>query len=77
MKKGASYILGVIIGLTLAISDAMISYADTAPIEDEIGFEIISWDKFIFKTIIYVVIGLSVGVTIQFVVKKLYNNRKK
>lgn len=63
-------------GVLFSLSDAMISYADTAPIEDEIGFEIISWDKFIFKTIIYAVIGLSVGVTIQFILKRLAFNIK-
>lgn len=63
-------------GVLFSLLDAMVGYADTAPVDDSFGFEIISWDKFIFKTIIYAVIGLSVGVTIQFVVKRLAFNIK-
>jgi hypothetical protein len=71
IEKNLISIIGVMLGLFLSLLEAMIQYADTAPIEDDIGFEILSWDKFIFKTIIYVLIGLTTGLIIQFSIKKI------
>lgn len=60
-----------LIGILYSLFDAMLSYADTAAIDDNFGIEILSWDKFIFKTIIYMVIGFVIGFIIQFGLRKI------
>ncbi|WP_136668424.1 hypothetical protein [Flavobacterium sp. H122] len=79
MKRNIIGILGSTMGLVFSIFDAMMSYADTAPIEDNLGIEIISWDKFILKTLIYMIIGFLIGLIVQFVLKRVmfnYSNKK-
>lgn len=65
MKKSLLLISGLI-GILFSLFDAMASYADTAPIDIDLGIEIISWDKFILKNLLYMMIGLI----IQFTLKK-------
>ncbi|MCJ8153611.1 hypothetical protein MKJ01_07520 [Chryseobacterium sp. SSA4.19] len=76
MKK-ILLITGVLIGIFFSLWDSMTSYADTAPIDDEIGIEIISWPFFIKKTIIYMVIGGLTGFLTGFIIHKLIRSEKK
>lgn len=56
MKK-ILIIAGTAAGLFFSVWDSMVSYADTAPLDDPTGIEIISWPFFIKKTLIYMLIG--------------------
>lgn len=61
-------------GLFISLWDAMVSYADTAPVDDPIGLDIPDTCFFIQKTIIYIllggVIGFLFGILISFIKKK-------
>ncbi|MND81025.1 hypothetical protein [Sphingobacterium sp. GVS05A] len=50
-------IIGGIFGVLFSFWDAMVSYSDTAPIDDQFGLAIISWPFFLIKTLIYLCIG--------------------
>lgn len=63
-------LLGGIIGLLFSIWDAMVSGADTAPLEREFVITIVSWPFFITKTIIYLLIGAVPGYLIGYMVDK-------
>lgn len=72
MKK-VSTIVGGSIGLLFSILDSVVSYSDTAPI-DEYGISIISWQFFIKKMVVYILIGGGLGWLIGFIVDKLNKN---
>ncbi|WP_343539573.1 hypothetical protein [Sphingobacterium thalpophilum] len=73
MKK-VSTIVGGSIGLLFSILDSVVSYSDTAPI-DEYGISIISWQFFIKKILVYILIGGGLGWLIGFIVDKLKRNK--
>lgn len=73
MKK-VSTIVGGSIGLLFAILDSVVSYSDTAPI-DEYGISIISWQFFIKKMLVYILIGGGLGWLIGFIVDKLKRSK--
>lgn len=73
MKK-VSTIVGGSIGLLFSILDSVVSYSDTAPI-DEYGISIISWQFFIKKMVVYILIGGGLGWLIGFIVDKLKRNK--
>lgn len=64
MKK-ILIIVGVIVGLLISLIDSTISYSDTASLDNEMGIEIISPLHFIFKTLIYGLIGAVIGWSIS------------
>lgn len=76
MKK-ILLIIGVLVGILFSLWDSMVNYADTAPINDEMGIEIISWPFFIKKTLIYMVIGGLTGCLISFIIHKFYRRAGK
>ncbi|MGB3063500.1 hypothetical protein [Sphingobacterium thalpophilum] len=73
MKK-VSTIVGGGIGLLFSILDSVVSYSDTAPI-DEYGISIISWQFFIKKILVYILIGGGLGWLIGFIVDKLKRSK--
>ncbi|WP_282636805.1 hypothetical protein [Sphingobacterium thalpophilum] len=73
MKKVLT-IVGGSIGLLFSILDSVVSYSDTAPI-DEYGISIISWQFFIKKILVYILIGGGLGWLIGFIVDKLKKNK--
>ncbi|MCW8313120.1 hypothetical protein AB3466_11925 [Sphingobacterium thalpophilum] len=73
MKKVLT-IVGGSIGLLFSILDSVVSYSDTAPI-DEYGISIISWQFFIKKMVVYILIGGGLGWLIGFIVDKLKRNK--
>ncbi|MEZ0452842.1 hypothetical protein ABTW24_14695 [Sphingobacterium thalpophilum] len=73
MKK-VSTIVGGSIGLLFSILDSVVSYSDTAPI-DEYGISIISWQFFIKKMVVYILIGGGLGWLIGFIVDKLKRSK--
>lgn len=73
MKK-VSTIVGGSIGLLFSILDSVVSYSDTAPI-DEYGISIISWQFFIKKILVYILIGGGLGWLIGFIVDKLKRSK--
>ncbi len=73
MKK-VSTIVGGSIGLLFSILDSVVSYSDTAPI-DEYGISIISWQFFIKKMLVYILIGGGLGWLIGFIVDKLKRSK--
>jgi cell division protein FtsX len=72
--KRTLLMIGAIAGCLFSVWDSMVSYADTAPLNNEIGIEIISWPFFILKTMIYLVIGGVTGWLISFIIHRF--NRK-
>ena len=70
-------ITGVLAGILFSLWDSMVNYADTAPIDDEIGIEIISWPFFITKILLYMALGGTSGYLISFIAYKLQQGRKK
>ena len=70
-------ITGVLAGILFSLWDSMVNYADTAPIDDEIGIEIISWPFFITKILLYMALGGVSGYLISFIAYKLQQGRKK
>ncbi|WP_028069674.1 hypothetical protein [Sphingobacterium thalpophilum] len=73
MKKVLT-IVGGSIGLLFSILDSVVSYSDTAPI-DEYGISIISWQFFIKKMVVYILIGGGLGWLIGFIVDKLKRSK--
>lgn len=73
MKK-VSTIVGGSIGLLFSILDSVVSYSDTAPI-DEYGISIISWQFIIKKMLVYILIGGGLGWLIGFIVDKLKRSK--
>ncbi len=73
MKKALTTVGGGI-GLLFSILDSVVSYSDTAPI-DEYGMSIISWQFFIKKILVYILIGGGLGWLIGFIVDKLKRNK--
>ena len=71
---------GILIGSFFCIFDGMMSYADTAPLDEnfepEFGIEIISWKLFILKLILYSILGGISGflcsVIINYFIKRKY-----
>lgn len=61
MKKYPINIIGTIIGLIISIVEAMVSYSDTAQLDDDFGIEIISRKFLILKIIIYSFLGWVLG----------------
>jgi hypothetical protein len=49
-------IIGGILGLLFSILDSVVNYSDTALL-DEYGMSIISWQFFIEKMVVYIIIG--------------------
>jgi len=70
MKK-ASMIIGGLIGLFYSLIEPLIRYSDTAPLDDEIGFDIPSWNVFIIESISYICIGALIGWLIYLIVNKI------
>lgn len=68
MKK-VLIITGCIIEILLSISDSMMNYADTAPLNNELGIEIISWQIFFKKAYIYILIGFIIVWLVSFIKK--------
>jgi hypothetical protein len=52
---------GILLGVILCILEGIISYSDTSTLDQEFGIEIISWNFFFLKIIIYSIIGSIVG----------------
>jgi len=73
MKKVLT-IVGGSIGLLFSILDSVVSYSDTAPI-GEYGISIISWQFFIKKILVYILIGGGLGWLIGFIVDKLKRSK--
>jgi len=63
-------IVGGITGVLFSFWDAMVSYSDTAPIEDQFGLAIISWPFFLTKTLIYLFMGSFFGWLISLVFRR-------
>ena len=70
MKK-TLIIIGGVIGFLYSLIGPIVSYSDTAPLDDEIGFEIVSWKIFILESLLCISVGLLVG-WIMFLLKKKY-----
>lgn len=51
MKK-TLIIIGGVIGFLYSLIGPIVSYSDTAPLDDEIGFEIVSWKVFILESLL-------------------------
>lgn len=51
MKK-TLIITGGVIGFLYSLIGPIVSYSDTAPLDDEIGFEIASWKVFILESLL-------------------------
>lgn len=65
-------IIGGIAGVLFSFWDAMVSYSDTASIDDQFGLAIISWPFFLIKTLIYLFMGSFFGWLISLVfIRKL------
>lgn len=60
-------IIGGIAGVLFSLWDAMVSYSDTASIDDQFGLAIISWPFFLIKTLIYLSMGSVFGWLISLV----------
>nr|WP_315222333.1 hypothetical protein [uncultured Flavobacterium sp.] len=70
MKK-TLIIIGGVIGFLYSLIGPVVSYADTAALDDEIGFEIASWKVFILESLLCVSVGLLVGWIIFLFLKRL------
>ncbi|MPS65592.1 hypothetical protein [Chryseobacterium sp.] len=73
MKKILT-IIGGVLGLLFSIWDSVVSYSDTAPLE-EYGISIVSWQFFIKKTLVYILIGLLSGWLVGLIIHKLKKNK--
>ena len=63
-------IVGGVLGFLFSILDSVVSYSDTAPLYES-GMSIISWQFFIKKTIVYIVIGLLSGWLMSLIIGRL------
>lgn len=61
MRKKYLLIISGLLGILFSLFESCVSYSDTALLDDNFGIEIISWDFFIIKTLIYMLIGILVG----------------
>ncbi|MBP4136749.1 hypothetical protein [Flavobacterium geliluteum] len=75
MKKTLIIIIGGVIGFLYSLIDSVVSYADTAPLDDEIGFEIASWKVFILESLLCISVGLLVGWIIFLFLKKVIKKK--
>jgi len=74
MKK-TLIITGGVIGFLYSLIGPIISYSDTAPLDDEIGFEIASWKVFILESLLCISIGLLVGWVMFLFLKKIIKKK--
>ena len=70
MKK-ILIITGGVIGFLYSLIDPIVSYSDTAPLDDEIGFEIVSWKVFILQSLLCISVGFLVGWIMFLFLKKI------
>lgn len=70
--KNTLIFIGVFLGIILCILEGIVKYSDTAPLDQELGIEIISWKFFILKLIIYSLISGIIG----FIISKIFLNVK-
>lgn len=70
MKK-TLIIIGGIIGFLYSLIEPIVSYSETAPLDDEIGFEISSWRVFILESLLCISIGSLVGWIMFLFLKKI------
>lgn len=74
MKK-TLIITGGVIGFLYSLIGPIVSYSDTAPLDDEIGFEIASWKVFILESLLCISIGLLVGWIMFLFLKKIIKKK--
>ncbi|KIQ22726.1 hypothetical protein RT99_06410 [Flavobacterium sp. MEB061] len=74
MKK-TLIITGGVIGFLYSLIGPIVSYSDTAPLDDEIGFEIASWKVFILESLLCISIGLLVGWVMFLFLKKIIKKK--
>lgn len=74
MKK-TLIITGGTIGFLYSLIGPIVSYSDTAPLDDEIGFEISSWSVFILQSLLSIIIGLLIGWLLFLVIKGVKKNK--
>jgi hypothetical protein len=70
MKK-ILIITGGVIGFLYSLIGPIVSYSDTAPLDDEIGFEIVSWKLFILQSLLCISVGFLVGWIMFLFLKKI------
>jgi len=68
-------ITGGVIGFLYSLIGPIVSYSDTAPLDDEIGFEIASWKVFILESLLCISIGLLVGWIMFLFLKKVIKKK--
>ncbi len=73
MKK-VLIIIGGSLGLLFSIWDSVVSYSDTASL-NEYGISIISWQFFIKKILVYILIGGVLGWLTGLIIDKLKRNK--
>lgn len=68
------FIIGGIMGLFISLWEAMVSHADTVPVDAPIGLDIPDARFFVQKTIIYLLLGggtgFLLGILISFIKKR-------
>ncbi|AYN04045.1 hypothetical protein [Flavobacterium sp. 140616W15] len=74
MKK-TLIITGGVIGFLYSLIGPIVSYSDTAPLDDEIGFEIVSWKVFILESLLCISVGLLVGWIMFLLFKKVIKKK--
>ncbi|KUJ60514.1 hypothetical protein AR687_17225 [Flavobacteriaceae bacterium CRH] len=74
INKKYLLIIGGLLGILFSVYDSSVSYSGTAPLDDDFGIEIISWNFFLMKTLVYVLIGILVGLIISKLIK-IFTNR--
>lgn len=70
-KKTQLITIGLILGTIFCLIDDVISYSETASIDEEIGIQIISWPFFLIKILVYSAIGAFVGFIIGLILSKI------
>jgi hypothetical protein len=68
-------ITGCVLGVLFSIWDSMMNYADSAPIDNEFGIEIISGQFFTKKTLMYMLIGFILGWILFLVARKVIKKK--
>jgi hypothetical protein len=68
MKRKVLVLIGFFLGFIFCLIDGMVSYSDTASLDNEFGLEIISWPFFISKVLIYSATGGLTG----FIINKVF-----
>ncbi|WKL47559.1 hypothetical protein Q1W71_21690 [Flavobacterium pectinovorum] len=74
MKK-TLIIIGGVFGFLYSLIGPIVSYSDTAPLDDEIGFEIASWKVFILESLLCISLGLLVGWIMFLFIKKVIKKK--